>query len=174
MLKLVSFFSALALSSRAFANPACAVCTVAIGASLSIARKMGVKDEVVGVWAGAMFAILGYWIMRWFDKKGWQFRYRDHLLMALSIASVGFVYLGDLYYDPMVFLGFLYIDSFLFATLCGAFGFIGAMHLYEWMKARHGGHAHFPFEKVAIPVLTVFIISLLFHYFPTFGCLGGL
>ena len=174
MLKLFSFLSAVFVSAKAFANPACAVCTVAIGASLSIARKMGVKDEVVGVWAGAMLAILGYWVIRWFDKKGWRFPYRDALLMILSIASVGFVYLGNLNYNPILFLGFLYIDSFLFATLVGALGFIGGMKFYEWMKAHNGGHAHFPFEKVVVPVLSVFILSLLFHYYPTFGCIGGI
>jgi len=42
------------------------------------------------------------------------------------------------------------------------------------MKARNGGHAHFPFEKVVVPVLSVFLVSLLFHYIPTFGCFGGL
>ena len=174
MLKLLSFFSATLLSVKALANPACAVCTVAIGASLSIARKMGVKDEVVGVWAGAMMAILGYWLLRWFDKKKWYFPHRDLILMVLSVASVGFLYMGDLDYEPIVFLGFLYIDSFLFSTLLGALTFIGAMKFYEWMKARNGGHAHFPFEKVAIPVLAVFGVSLLFHFVPTFGCLGGL
>ncbi|HIU52458.1 MAG TPA: hypothetical protein IAD20_00065 [Candidatus Scatocola faecipullorum] len=34
---------AAALPVKALANPACAVCTVAIGASLSVARKMGLK-----------------------------------------------------------------------------------------------------------------------------------
>ena len=174
MFKILSFLSAVALSAKAFANPACAVCTVAIGASLSIARKMGVHDEVVGVWAGAMLAIVGYWVMRWCDKRHWHFRYRDPLIMGLSIASVGLMYFGDLVYNPKLFLGFLYIDSFLFATVVGAFVFIGSMKFYEWMKARNGGHAHFPFEKVVVPVLSVFVVSLLFHYFPTFGCIGGL
>lgn len=174
MLKLFSFLSALLVSVKSFANPACAVCTVAIGASLSIARKMGVKDEVVGVWTGAMLAILGYWLIRWFDKKNWHFSGRDNLLMALSVASVGFVYFGELAYNPTLFLGFLYIDSFLFATLVGAIGFILGMKFYEWMKAHNGGHAHFPFEKVVVPVLTVFILSLIFHYYPSFGCIGGL
>ena len=173
MLKLFSFLSALLFSVKSFANPACAVCTVAIGASLSIARRMGVKDEVVGVWTGAMLAILGYWLIRWFEKRKWYFSGRDNWLMILSIASVGFVYFGDLSYNPILFLGFLYIDSFLFATLVGAVGFIFAMKFYEWMKAHNGGHAHFPFEKVVVPVLTVFILSLLFHYYPSFGCIGG-
>ncbi|MDY6408109.1 MAG: hypothetical protein SPL08_05375 [Pseudomonadota bacterium] len=173
MITILTFLSALWISGKAFANPACAVCTVAIGASLSIARKMGVKDEVVGVWTGAMLAILGYWVIRWFDKKEWHFAHRDELLMIASLSSVGFIYIGELVYNPILYLGFLYVDSFLFATLIGAVGFIGGMNFYEWMKTHNGGHAHFPFEKVVVPVLTVFILSLLFHYYPSFGCIGG-
>ena len=40
------------------ANPACVVCTVAVGASLEIARRLGINDNVVGLWAGAMLAVL--------------------------------------------------------------------------------------------------------------------
>ena len=41
------------ISTPVLANPACAVCTVAVGAALEIARRFGVDDSVVGVWAGA-------------------------------------------------------------------------------------------------------------------------
>ena len=92
--------------------------------------------------------------------------------MVMSIASVGFMYMGDLHYDPTVYLGFLYIDSFLFTTILGAITFISAMNFYEWMKKKNGGHAHFPFEKVVIPVLSVLIVSLLFNYFPICNCHG--
>ena len=50
---ILAFIAALAYSGKALANPACAVCTIAIGASLEIARKLGVDDSVIGVWAGA-------------------------------------------------------------------------------------------------------------------------
>ena len=53
----------------ALANPACAVCTVAIGASLGVAREMGVSDAVVGLWAGALLTLLGYWTIVYFDKS---------------------------------------------------------------------------------------------------------
>ncbi len=36
-----------AMSSKAFANPACAVCTVAIAGSLTIATKLGVDECIV-------------------------------------------------------------------------------------------------------------------------------
>ncbi len=170
MKKLLSLLSVWAVAGQALANPACAVCTVAIGASLSIARKMGVDDCVVGVWAGAMFAIVGYWVIRFFDKKNWHFPYRDYVLMILSIASVGFIYMGELQYDPTVHWGFLYIDSFLFTTILGALTFILAMKFYEWMKAHNGGHAHFPFEKVVVPVSAVLLLSLAYNYLSWCDC----
>jgi hypothetical protein len=123
-----------------------------------------VDDCVVGVWAGAMLAIIGYWAIRWFEKRNWQFPYRDSLLMVMSIASVGFMYMGDLHYDPTVYLGFLYIDSFLFTTILGAITFILAMNFYEWMKKKNGGHAHFPFEKVVVPVVALCLTAKLFSY----------
>ena len=71
----LSLLFVLALTASAWANPACAVCTVAVGASLEIARQLGVDDSVVGVWAGAMLAIIGFWTIRWFEKKGWNFNH---------------------------------------------------------------------------------------------------
>ncbi len=169
MLKLLTLVTTLLLSGKALANPACPVCTIAIGASLSIARKMGVDDCIVGVWGGALLAIIGYWIIRWFDKKKWHFPFRNAVLMTLSVGSIGFMYMGELHYDPSV-IGILYIDSFLFATILGAGVFILAIHFYEWMKIKNGGHAHFPFEKVVIPVLSVLLLSLAFYYLPICNC----
>lgn len=169
MLKLGVFLSSLLLSMKAFANPACVVCTVAIGASLSIARYFGVDDCVVGVWTGAMLAIIGYWTIRFCEKKNWNFKFRDSILMILSVGMVGFMYMSQLTYTPII-IGFLYIDSFLLTNILGAVALIASMNLYAWMKERNGGHAHFPFEKVVVPLVCVFLVSLIFHYFPICNC----
>ena len=66
-----------------------------------------------------------------------------------------------------------FIDSFLFTTLLGAAVLIFGMHLYQWMKAKNGGHAHFPFEKVVVPVLLVLVTSVLIAYFPVCNCAKG-
>lgn len=153
----------------ALANPACAVCTVTIGATLSVARAFGVDDCVVGVWSGAMLALIGFWTIRFFDKRGWRFRGRDTFLVVLSVAMIGFMYLGEMTYSPGI-IGFLYIDSFLFANIMGAIVLILANHLYQFLKERNGGHAHFPFEKVVIPVLAVALTSLAFHVLPLCNC----
>ena len=143
-------------------NPACAVCTVMVGASLGIARKLGVDDTIIAVWFGALMALGGYWLIKWFDKKNWNFKFRNKVLMALSLSTVIPMYFGMLTYTPQKYL--LYLDKFLAVHLLGALVIPLTSKLYQYMKAKNGGHAHFPFEKVVIPVLTLTLISLILHF----------
>jgi len=165
MIYALSLLFVVALTMPAWANPACAVCTVAVGASLEIARKLGVDDSVVGVWAGAMLVMIGYWTIRWFDKKGWNFKGRDWTLLVISVAMIGFVYVSEMSYNAQV-IGIFYIDPFLFSTIIGALVMIWSSDFYQWMKARNGGHAHFPFEKVVVPVVALLAVSTYFYYHP--------
>lgn len=165
MILVLSLLFVLVLASSAWANPACAVCTVAVGASLEIARQLGVDDSVVGVWAGAMLVLIGYWTIKWFDKKGWIFKGRDWLLIIISVAMIGFMYITEIKYDAQV-IGIFYLDPFLFSTILGALVMIWSSDFYQWMKAKNGGHAHFPFEKVAVPVVSLLLVSVYFYYHP--------
>ena len=165
MKKLIALLSFICLPQTALANPACVVCTVAIGASLEIARKLGISDDVVGLWAGALLAVIGYWTILWFDKKNWHFKGRNFWLISLSVAMIGFVYMGQLSYNPQVFL-FLYIDSFLLAAVVGALTYVYSQKFYQWMKQKNNGHAHFPFEKVVLPLTFLFAISGIITYYP--------
>ncbi len=158
LLSLVSFLG------KAFANPACAVCTVAVGASLGIARKMGVDDSVVGVWSGALLVLLGYWTLKWMDKKGWNFKGRDFIVLSSSVLMILFVYmLPELTYAPKAILVF-WLDPFLFATISGALVFHYSSEFYQWMKRKNGGHAHFPFEKVVVPVVCLCLVAKFYSY----------
>ena len=164
MILLVVMFL-LAFTTSAWANPACAVCTIAVGASLEIARSLGVDNSVVGVWAGGFLALLGYWLILWFEKKGWRFWGRDVLSMVISVGAIGFMYISEMKYSPIA-IGIFYLDPFLFSTLLGAFILIYSSKFYQWMKARNGGHAHFPFEKVVVPVVALAAASAYFYFYP--------
>ena len=122
-----------AAGTKAFANPACAVCTVAVGASLEIARRMGVDDGVVGVWSGAFLLLLGYWTLKWMDKKGWNFPGRDFTILAASVAMIGFIYISHLVYTPKPILFFLHIDNLWRA---GSALFFGVLSVDETQKRR--------------------------------------
>lgn len=165
---LIVMIMLIAISSNAWANPACAVCTIAVGASLEIARSLGVDDSVVGVWAGALLVMIGFWTIRWFDKKNWNFKGRDFWLIIISVAMIGFMYMGELNYTPQPILVF-YLDPFLFSSLVGALVMYYSSEFYQWMKAKNGGHAHFPFEKVVVPVVALLLVSVYFYYFPLVG-----
>ena len=163
MIKLFAFFSALFASMKAMANPACTtLCPLIVGASLTVAKRMGVKDEVVGVLAGALLAILGYWMIRFCEKRHWNFLGRNVILMLFSLSSIGFVYTGNLEYKPGLHWNLLYIDSFLLAALCGAAAHIIGVHIYGFLKEKNGGHAHFPFEKVVIPIVCDALVCWIF------------
>ena len=166
MVAVTALFISLFFAIKAYANPACAVCTVAVGASLEIARYYGVEDTVVGVWAGALLALLGYWLILWFNKKDWYFWGRDALLMGISVGSIGFMYISEITYSPRVIWHVFYLDPLLFSTILGAMVFIYASKFYQWMKKNNGGHAHFPFEKVVVPVVALALFSAYFYYNP--------
>ena len=163
-----SFCFLLFTAVKAFASP-CAVCTGAIAGSLVIAKKLNLDGCVIGVWAGAFLTMAGYWLIRWFERKNWTFLGYKTVLMVLSLASVGFLYIDELKYTPNV-IGIFYLDSFLFTTLLGSASLVFGLNFYAWMKKKNGGHAHFPFEKVFVPIFLVFLTSLIIYYYPVCNC----
>ena len=85
--------------------------------------------------------------------------------MIISVASIGFMYISEISYTPKI-IGIFYIDALLFSTVLGALTFIYVSKFYQWMKAKNGGHAHFPFEKVVLPVAALALLSVYFNYYP--------
>ena len=167
MKKFILFLSAsFLLPLKAFANPACAVCTVAIGDSVGIARKLGIEDSIVGLWAGALLTLLGYWTIIFFDKRNWHFFGRNFLLMLISVGMIGFIYISEISYQPRIIWQIFYLDPILFSSMLGMLIYIYSQKFYQWMKMKNGGHAHFPFEKVVLPLILLLLTSFYLTCFP--------
>ncbi|MFR8207174.1 MAG: hypothetical protein ACLU99_13400 [Alphaproteobacteria bacterium] len=52
----------------------------------------------------------------------------------------------------------------MFSVLAGAAVYVCSQKLYARMKARNNNHAHFPFEKVVLPLAMLVVGSLLLNY----------
>lgn len=157
MKKLLVGLTGAFLTGKSFANPACAVCTIAIGATLSISRKLGVCDNAVAIWVGAFLVLMGYWLIKWFDKKNWHFWGRDIVLILLSFSVIAGLYIKHLTYNRCYWI----IDAFLFWAMVGGAIYILSQKLYEFMKRRNNNHAHFPFEKVVLALVMLFVASFI-------------
>jgi hypothetical protein len=59
---------------------------------------------------------------------------------------------------------YLGIDAFLVSMAAGALAFEVSQRIYQRMKARHGGHAHFPFEKVVMAIAFTAAASAIFYF----------
>lgn len=160
------FFSllfVLLFSVKSFANPlACAVCTFAIAGGLGISRMLGVDDMVIGVWVGAAMFAMSQWTAYYFEKKNIKNIFVKILCYVGWYSLIIPLYLGknpSLIFNLKTIIG---IDSFVFSTIIGSFVLFVSAKLYYYMKEKNGGRPHFPFEKVALPVVSLIITSLIF------------
>ncbi|MFR1031636.1 MAG: hypothetical protein ACLSE6_03565 [Alphaproteobacteria bacterium] len=63
------------------------------------------------------------------------------MLLLLSVGMIGFIYVAEVDYTPVVIWKIFYMDTILFSSLLGMLIYIGSQKLYQRMKAGNGGHA---------------------------------
>ncbi len=140
----------------------CPVCTVAVGAGVGLARYFGVEDTVSGTWIGGLVISLALWTVIFLEKKKWKIRNAE-------IVSAAFYYL--IIVVPLYFLGIMGhpfnklcgVDKLLLGIIFGSLGFILGHKINLKMKEMNGGKAYFPFQKVAMGIAPLIIISLVFY-----------
>ncbi len=154
-----------------FALPAyavCPVCTIAVGAGVGIAEKFGVDDTVIGLWVGGLAVSLVFWTLDWLKKKKinsvWTepltvFFYFFILVMPLFfIKANGYPIIGK---ELNKLWG---IDKMLLGILIGSTLFFFGAKFYEYLKKKNNGHAHFPFQKIVMPIAPIAIASVIFYF----------
>lgn len=56
------------------------------------------------------------------------------------------------------------MNKVLFSGIVGGMIFVLSNYLYLFLKKQNGGKAHFPFEKVAIPMIALVLTSAAFYF----------
>jgi hypothetical protein len=157
-----SFLAIFSLFTPLPAQAVCPVCVVAVGAGFGLSQYFGIDDAITGVWLGGGLIALSMWTAGWLEKK----KVKYNLGLAISILA----YYG-LSAWPLVSKGFIGhldnriwgIDKIIFGLILGSLILPAANYWYQSMKTKNNGHAHFPFEKVAIPLAGLILGSLLVY-----------
>lgn len=142
----------------------CPVCTVAVGAGLEGARLLGVEDVITGIWAGGLTVSLIAWTANYMRKRNVKNRIWYVLNVIFYYVLLGLVYVLPTH-KPFVTFGHKCmwgIDQFMLGIIVGSVVFVAMAWWYERIKRNNGGHAWFPFQKVAWPFGGLLITTLIF------------
>jgi hypothetical protein len=145
------------------AQAICPVCTLAVGAGVGFSRYLGIDDTITGLWVGGLVVSMIMWTINWLDKKNIHFKGRK-IITTLSyylLIVVPLYWTGLLGHPLNKIWG---IDKLLVGIVIGSLGFFLAGIWYYDLKAKNNGHSYFPFQKVAMPVGTLLILSLIFYF----------
>lgn len=138
----------------------CPVCVVAIGAGLGLSRWIGIDDVVSSVWIGAfLFAVIS-WTLEFMKKRKWNFQ-DDGIVITLAYILLTFI---PLYYAGIVGhpLNQIWgLDKIIFGSTIGAIFLVLGHWLNLYLKKINNNKVFFPYQRVAVPVLILIIISLI-------------
>lgn len=147
------------------AQAVCPVCVIAVGAGLGLSEYLGIDDTIAGVWIGGLLISLIIWTINWLNKKNWLFGNKDLRDILIVILYYG------LTLWPLWGKGFIGnpahrlwgLDKLMLGVAAGSVGFLILTLWYDRIKKRRG-RAHFPFQKVAMPVSALIVLSLVFYF----------
>lgn len=163
MKKLYFYLLALILVPTGYAAAICPVCTVAVVAGLGLSRWLGIDDTISGLWIGGLMACLIWWTIKWLASKRIQAWYWQLLTALFYIALIIYpLYHYEIIGHPLNALWG--VDKLLLGIIAGAIFFTAGDQLYPYLKKINRGRAHFPGEKVVLPVSPLIILSVIFYF----------
>ncbi len=147
------------------AQAVCPVCTVAVGAGVGLSRWLGIDDSITGLWLGAFLLSLSLWTIDWLNRKNIRFLFkRFFVILAYYLMAITPLYYAKIIAHPFDFICSCAQDKLLVGIIQGSAAFFFAAKLYEFLKQRHNGKAHFPYEKIALPVATLLVFTAIFYF----------
>lgn len=160
---LVPSVLATVLVSAAKAFAFCPVCVVAVAGGVGLSRWLGVDDTVTGLWVGGLLVSMSAWTVNYLAKKKINFAGIKVLIpVAYYVLVVGPLYRSEIIGHPLnKFWG---VDKLVLGIAIGSVFLLAGMWLYEILKKKNNGHAHFSFEKIVLAVLPLVILSIVFYF----------
>lgn len=155
------YFLALFLAKPALAF--CPVCTIAVGAGLGLSRWLKIDDTISGIWIGGLAVSLIGWTINWLTAKNIRFYGRKILVTAVFyILTIWPLYWSGVIGHPYNrFWGF---DKLIIGIFFGSLIFLAMGLWHNLLKKKNNGRAHFPLQKVVMPIVGLLVTSFLFYF----------
>jgi hypothetical protein len=147
------------------ATAVCPVCTVAVGAGIGVSRWLGIDDSITGLWLGGFLLSLSLWTIDWLNRKNIRFIFKRALVIIAYYAfAIIPLYFAKIIAHPLAFICSCANDKLLLGIIEGTFVFFFAAKLYELLKEKNNNRAHFPYEKVALPIAFLSVFTMIFYF----------
>jgi hypothetical protein len=154
----LSVFSLFAFGAKAV----CPVCVVAVGSGVGLCRWLGIDDVITGLWIGGLTVAVIIWFLDWLAKRNINFKFKNILVWVSFYVFVLFpLYSFNIIGHPLNKIWGT--DKLLFGIFLGSFAFLFSIFLNGFLKKKNNGKVFFPYQKVAIPVLLLLILSIVFY-----------
>jgi hypothetical protein len=163
----IAVFSIFGLFAAKQALAICPICTIAVGAGVGVSRWMGIDDAITGLWVGGLVVSLIGWTINWLNKRNIRFKFYEIItILGYFLLTVVPLYYSGIIGNPnnnlLCWCGF-YLDKLLLGIIVGSSAFYLANSWYEYIREKNNGRAYFPFQKIAMPVSLLLILSLIFY-----------
>ncbi len=143
----------------------CPICTLAVGTGVGLSRWLGIDDTITGLWIGGFVVSMITWTLSWFDKKNIRFKGRViATIVGYYLLIIVPLYFAGIIGSPLNTLCACGLDKLLLGIIVGSFGFWFGASWYYYLKEKHGGRAYFPFQKVAMPIGPLIILTIIFYF----------
>jgi len=144
------------------AKAVCPVCTVGVVAGLGLSRWLGIDDTISGLWIGGVLMSISAWTITWLKSKKWYFKGAPFVITASYYAvTVVPLYIKEIIGHP--FNTYWGLDKLVLGIILGSASFFFGALLYKYFKNKNG-KAHFPFEKVVLPIAPLVVLSIIFYF----------
>lgn len=157
-------FVGLSLALTQKASAVCPICTIAVSAGVGFSRYLGIDDKISGLWIGGLIVSMIMWTEDWLDRKDIHFKGR----LFVNIFGYYALIILPLYYsgvigNPLNTLCVCGVDKLFFGIIAGSSAFWFGATWYDFLKEKNNNRAHFPFQKVAMPILPIIILTIIFY-----------
>ena len=136
----------------------CPVCVVTVGGGMLLAQKLGIDDFLASLWLSALTTSIAYWLATKATLKFFQNPYFVSLLLYLTVL-IYFKITDQIGTPSNTLLG---IDNLVFGTTVGLLTMFFANWFYPYIKAKNGNKTPFPYAKVAIPLVSLLLVTSFF------------